>query len=250
MGKVQGIAERQLSIQLRHSRAAVYRCRRRTQAPLHFGLRFGYLYPMPTSATPIRRLETLDALWSLAQRVLLIVFPAGTGALSAWAAHATQTLQQFAPFSWVMAGLLGALLALWIWWLWWKAWDFRLKVRMRAALANPTALINPGDSVFQNKRIKLTEFFDPFWSRCEGKTFIDCDLIGPAVILFHGGTPEIQNAIDCDFVSVQVGKPLRHGFVFVNCTLRNCRVIKCTVLISDDVAKAAALDGANWITVR
>jgi len=47
------------------------------------------------------------------------------------------------------------------------------------------ALINPLDVSFERKRILLNEFVLPSHTIIENKTFIDCDLIGPANIYFH-----------------------------------------------------------------
>jgi len=101
----------------------------------------------------------------------------------AWAAKATELFADYAPFSWVGMGLLGFLM---------MAASLALIGVMRSrfqlvALRNKVAVadfVDPMAKTFERKRIHIRDLQPPLQGHITNKVFIDCDLIGPANIVF------------------------------------------------------------------
>ena len=141
---------------------------------------------------------------------------AATAVVSGWATSATKLLEDYAPLSWVGGAVIGAALFL----IGAAAWSSarvnaaRLEyVRDLKVAAEP---INPLEGTFNRKRIQIQAFRSQFNEPVDGKTFVDCDLCGPAVIMLLGnismGGVEMGN---CEFVRV------RNGAAIINSNARS-----------------------------
>ena len=98
--------------------------------------------------------------------------------------------------------------------------------------------------------ININAFKTPFPENIQSKTFVNCEIYGPAVLLFNGYTTLDRGGMfSCDFVKVKTGKehPIYNAIAFENITLRNCRLFNMTVLIPDYLVGSIP-SGANWIT--
>lgn len=154
-------------------------------------------------------------------------------ALPAWAAHASEIFKEYAPFSWVVAGFCGALL--WVIVAFIYAWGSRIRVRAvyDAKLLEKGSIINPLEMIFERKRISLDDFVLPSWTFIDGKTFVDCDLIGPANMYFL--TLNMANPIrppKVDAVWLAPSAKFNNGFIFNNCIFRNCSFQRITLFAS------------------
>jgi hypothetical protein len=62
--------------------------------------------------------------------------------------------------------------------------------------------INPMEEQFNRRRIAISDLINPLTKAAEGKTFVDCELYGPAVIVFINSTLVDVTFRGCDIVVV------------------------------------------------
>lgn len=173
-------------------------------------------------------------------------------AVPAWAARVTGVFAQYAPLSWVIVGFVGmasgsATLALF-------AWGRGRLVRSRydAKLLAQGGEIDPLAKTFERKRIFLNEFVLPSMPLIEGKTFIDCEIIGPAsVILNIGNTVSEHRLPKCDAYVMSAPAQPNNGYIFNNCAFRGCSFIRVSLMFSlMEYDKAKDVEWLNWVSIR
>jgi uncharacterized membrane protein YeaQ/YmgE (transglycosylase-associated protein family) len=213
---------------------------------------------MANAPGPIRTFiaRRWDSILSIVQWVL----PSGLGAIvSGWAAALTQPLRAFAPFSYVAAGIIGGLVGAAIFALWGY---FRLKIaqaRYFAEISKPSDIINPLDSVFQRRRISVSGLKDPMGRPVSDKTFVECEFVGPAVLVPQNCTFEGLVADNCDYAALRADVPsvqIFNGVMMTGCVFRRCRFINCVLIFSQpdadfiDQMVQASGGRVNWLSHR
>lgn len=171
------------------------------------------------AASIVSAFETGKWLWAGLQGTAFLA----SFTITAWAAKTAAIFSQYAPLSWVLSGFAG--MGIWALIRWLSAITRRLRVR---ALYDEKFLkhgsnINPLDKTFERKRIHINDFVLPSFPFIEGKTFIDCDFIGPANIYFHSSN--VANPIRPPKVEAFWLHPTARfatGFTFKDCIFRNC----------------------------
>lgn len=122
-------------------------------------------------------------------------------------------------------------------------WLLDSKPAPDAEPVNPNAL-NPMESYFSKRIVQIADliYYGP---RIEGKTFEDCHIKGPAIVIFRGGSLDSTIFIgdrDLSFVELPVNGII--GVVeFVRCTFRRCRFEAVGVMAS---AEEIALFKKTW----
>lgn len=192
----------------------------------------------------------LEWRWSLAN--LLWGLPAGIAsfALPAWAVKMTAAFASYAPASWVAAGFLGllvyALAFIGI------AWGRGKWVRSRydARMLPNSGPIDPMDKTFERRRIFLNEFALPSHPLIVGKTFIDCEIIGPANVILQTGNMVTEHMYPvCDTVLMHSAANPYNGYIFRNCTFKGCSFQRLTLLVPvSEYQMTRGVDWLNWIT--
>lgn len=171
-------------------------------------------------------------------------------ALPAWAVNAAHLFSEYSPASWVVAGFLGMLLASISYAIW--QWAFRTRVRARydyRLLSGPSP-INPLDRTFEGKRIFLNEFVLPSHTVIESKTFIDCEIIGPANLYwyFNNQASDIWGP-KMDAVFLDPGVKFNNGISLRNCIFRGCSFHHVTVFVGKhDYETIKRTEVLNWIS--
>lgn len=191
-------------------------------------------------------------IWGGWGNILWITGLFATFALPAWAVRMTGIMSQFAPFSWVAAGFMGmglgvAALATVAW-----ARGRLVRARYDAKLLAQGGAIDVLAKTFERKRIFLNEFALPSKPIIEGKTFIDCEIIGPAsVILNIGNSVDNHQLPFCDaYVMGSQANP-NNGYLFNNCVFRGCSFIRVSLMFSlSEYEKAKTVDWLNWVSIR
>lgn len=168
-------------------------------------------------------------------------------ALPAWAAKVTGVFAQYAPLSWVVAGFLG---------LGFGAISMRIYASAKHAMVRAAydrkllaqgGEIDPLERTFERRRIYLNEFCLPSHPYIEGKTFIDCEIIGPAnIILLHGNSVTEQRQPVCDAMVIAQGEDPRNGYGFRDCIFRGCSFQRITFMFSVEEYHLSAR-GVNWL---
>ncbi len=190
--------------------------------------------------------------WSNLGNLTQVAVWLGAIAVTAWAAKAANLFAEYAPLSWVSAGLLGGLVI---------AVAYRLIASGRArwirskydnAMMLRGGLVDPLAKTFERKRIYLSEFVLPSHPWIEGKTFIDCEIIGPANVLFVTGNSATENRLPhCDAIALAMNDSPYNAIFIRACTFRGCSFLRLTFLISAQEYEASKdVDWLHWIGHR
>jgi hypothetical protein len=177
-----------------------------------------------------RLLDTVESRWSLWAHGATLM---ASFSLPAWATWMADVFSQYAPLSWVVAGFCGVL----AWAIIRLIWNWAYRIRIRAAydarFIEHGGNFNPLDSTFERRRIYVNDFVLPSHPFIDGKTFIDCDIIGPANIYFASGNQANPIRLPIiDAVCLEPTVKFGNGFIFTNCIFRNCSFQRITAFVS------------------
>lgn len=158
---------------------------------------------------------------------------ATVGLIVSWSARLVGIFGQYAPFSWIVAGLLAAFITALIIAI--LAWAYRTRIRAKydAKFLGSSGPINPLAKTFEAQRIYLNDFCLPSHPFIDDKTFINCEIIGPANIMFAVGnsaTENIQPPLDA--VLLNGKNPFTNGYAFRNCIFRKCSFQRITFFVT------------------
>ncbi|WP_439470948.1 hypothetical protein [Brevundimonas sp.] len=193
--------------------------------------------------------KVVSFVWSGLGNFVQIGIWLGAFALTAWAAKAAELLSAYAPFSWVGAGICGGLVVSVSYWLFassrakWVRTKYDNTMMLRGGMVDPLA------KTFEAKRIYLSEFVLPSHPVIEGKTFIDCEIIGPSnVLLVSGNSVAEGRSPHCDAIALRDGDLPINGIFLRNCTFRGCSFLRVTFLISEqEIETNRDVNWLHWI---
>jgi hypothetical protein len=193
--------------------------------------------------------------WKDFNKVALLLGWAMSFVLPAWATWAMSALQAWAPLSWVAAGFLGAIIA---------AIGYAIFARARLWFVNAWVMdafyrepdrINPLDDIFRNRRINIADLISPIEPTIRGKTFIDCELLGPANVALAatrpgGGSMNGVSFFNCDACKVKDGASTSNGVMFEDCTFLRGKVFRITFFIPESGYEHIknSMPGIVWLT--
>lgn len=205
---------------------------------------------MPDNTKMTRFFSEVEWRWSLAQ--LFWGVPAGLAsfAVPAWAVSATKALDGYAPGSWVLGGFAGLFVASVSYHFLAKAFARRVRTRYDLRMLAQGGAIDPLEKTFERKRIYLNEFCLPSHPYVENKTFIDCEIIGPACILFVSGNQISEGKYPIvDAVYLKEGATPYSAYLFNNCIFRGCNFSRVTYLVAHGETKMFKDFGlVRWLT--
>jgi hypothetical protein len=198
-----------------------------------------------------RALSGLEWRWSLGAAIWGLLFPATSIALPAWATRAAGVFADYAPLSWVIAGFLGLLFYAMCVAVYGYGRSRAVRSKYDAKFMAETGGVDPLSKVFEGKRIYLNDFILPSSPVVDGKTFVECEIVGPANIFLQA-----ENAINnikpgmVDAVALDHEKQFFNGFVFRNCTFRSCTFHRVTLFFTPHEAlQNERLNWINWISL-
>lgn len=192
------------------------------------------------------RFSRLDTWLSLGQWAVKGFIAVSAVAIPAWAAKAANILSAYAPFSWVAIGIGSAAVLAGAYALWGWGRQRHRRASYDKRMLQRGGYVDPLEKTFERKRIYLNEFVLPSHPLVEDKTFIDCEIIGPANVLL-----ELGNNIDqvrypfCDTVLMHEEARPNNGYIFRNCTFRGCSLQRITFLVP--VVQYQMTRGVNWL---
>jgi len=173
------------------------------------------------------------------------------GALMTYIAAVSEALSNYGPVGWGAVGIATVLvLSLAV-----LLFSFGKKIRVRAAYdalnLEKGSLVNPLDSTFVGKRILLNDFVLPSFPIIDGKTFVDCELVGPACIyLQFGNQINEPKAPRMDAIWLAPRVNFFSGFTFTNCVFRRCAFQRITLLAGlENHPQWSINPHANWIGI-
>ena len=196
-----------------------------------------------------RLLSGIEWRWSLGTLIWPILIPATSFALPAWATWVSRMFSEYAPLSWVIAGFGGLLVYAACVALYGFGRHRTVRSRYDEKFLRETRGVDPMSKVFEGKRIFLNDFILPSKPFVNGKTFVGCEIVGPANIYLAQGNKidEIMTA-KVDAVLLSVTNQFLNGFVFNGCTFRGCTFHQITLFFHpEEFRMIAELKWLNWI---
>jgi hypothetical protein len=193
--------------------------------------------------------RTRKAFWSNLDRIILLGAWAAAAILFAWAVDASALLAGYRPLSTVFALFLGAALAAGIWQLGATAQRQMVRNAYDSRLLARSGAIDPLARTFENKRIYLNDFVLPSKPLIEDKTFIDCEIIGPAnIVLLSGNAIGELRPPHCDAVLIAARGEPSNGYAFRNCTFRGCSFLRVTLMVTEaELEVVQGLQQMRWL---
>ena len=169
-----------------------------------------------------------DRIWNNWERLALLSLGSGSLTLAA----VKDWVWNVGPIGWVLAffaGLILTLLMMWLYEVVASRGDMRKAVR---AVANRPSGVNILAPEFRDQRIGVSDFFNVFLLPNAGKTFTNCEMIGPGDVLLRNTTMLAPMRFhDCQFVLVRPDRPISSVAVFDNCRFLGGAFVKCTFFI-------------------
>lgn len=172
------------------------------------------------------------------------------GGVTAWAAWATDMFSAYKPFSWVAAGILGAAVTALIFLVVQLAVRLRVRSRFDARNLASSSPVNPLDKTFVNRRIYVNDFVLPSNQVIAGKSFIDCEIVGPANLYWwRGNNATAPLGPQMDAVYLDPGKKFMNGIALDNCIFRGCSFQRITLFVgAGDYHQVRDHGILNWIS--
>ena len=185
------------------------------------------------------RLSLATVIWSL-------VVPAGSFVLPAWATEAAGVFSEYAPLSWVVAGFAGLLAYALAVFIYGTGQQRSVRSRYDAKFMQETGGVDPLARVFEGKRIYLNDFVLPSQPQVIGKTFVDCEIVGPANMYFasDNSVDDVQPGL-VDAVALSGERQLHNGVLFRSCKFRGCTFHRVTLFFQ--AKEALRIEGLNWL---
>ncbi len=190
--------------------------------------------------------------WKLSLGTLVwgLLFPTGSFLLPAWGVWAGGVLESYSPLSWIVFGFGGLLLYSISVALIGVGRQRSVRSRYDANFMRDTGGVDPMAKVFENKRINLNDLVLPSNPIIDGKTFVDCEIVGPANLYLeaaNGINDHRDNAVDA--VALSGERVFYNGFLVRNCQFRGCRFHRVTLFFHpSEVSEIRHLRWLNWIS--
>jgi len=199
-----------------------------------------------------------DFFANLSAHVSLVILIVGSSAFAVawgWAASTAQWLAAYGPIAWVAAATFGAgffiLLALG----YAKARAKLVRASIERQFFQRPDSINPLELEYKRQRINIVDLASPIEPVIRGKSFVECELIGPATIVIFSTTPGGGSLSNCSLsevfaVLVKEGAPAANAIIFEDCTIFRCTLHKVTFLFPETLYEWAnsVLPGLPWLT--
>lgn len=174
-----------------------------------------------------------------------------SGTVSGWAAATTKVLEGYAPLSWVLAVVFGACSFLTALLLWQRMRLIVTKIEFTKRFSKLPSTINPLESTFTKQRIALQDFRTQFMEPVVGKTFVDCEIYGPAIVILAGKISMSGATFgNCDFIKIKEGSSVQNGIPFLDLTVTRGKMMGLTFLVPEGAASKLneGVRGVQWIT--
>ncbi|WP_176597345.1 MULTISPECIES: hypothetical protein [Sphingobium] len=129
---------------------------------------------------------------------------------------------------------------------------WRVEARNRSRLSGDSSPFDPMQTIFQNKRIKVTDLVNPYDQVVLNKKFINCEIIGPAnIFVVFNNAKFLRNHFDhADAIEIRDDAIPQNAIGFAGCDFEQCRFFKVSMLFQANSRKAAdqIIANLNWLT--
>lgn len=171
------------------------------------------------------------------------------GAVSTFVVRNMASLAAYGILGWWIAFLVGALIALL---LAIGVAHFRYKLVAANAIRKwetVTDNINPLATEFTRNRINIGDLASPITRSVEKKRFVDCELMGPASIMFRNINAHNTRFVDCDTVVIKEGALIHNVVIFEDIQLIGGVVHGCTLYIPSFLIDEFVKMGATFVSL-
>lgn len=192
----------------------------------------------------------LETRWSLVSLAFQLGGAIVSFGIPAWAAQAAHLFPQYSPFSWVAAGFAGLAVCALAYALYGYARGRIAVAKFQLRVQSVTA-VNPLDSTFERRRIAIGSLSPPIGGLISDKTFVDCDLVGPANVIMLNCTFDRNSGNGVDAIIIKDWSRPTNGFGFTGCSFTRCRFYLVTFMVPGEyLADFTKYNwtGLNWIT--
>jgi hypothetical protein len=180
-----------------------------------------------------------------------LTFVAGLGgSISVWFASRSEWVSQYGVLGWWIAALFGAGAFVLIILGAVGVASYIQKILYMRQWAKKVDFVNPLENEFSKERIKLEDFVNPITRTIVGKTFIDCELLGPSNILIaNNNTFDHSGFINCDFIEIRENlEGARTVILFIGCRIIRSKMYECAFFIHPSIKKNFIALGGVFIT--
>ncbi|MBK6897670.1 MAG: hypothetical protein IPH06_13890 [Alphaproteobacteria bacterium] len=187
-------------------------------------------------------------------KILPFIMPFCVAFMFSVLAYFTEAFLDLAPFSYGLAFLIGFVFYSLGWYIWGQYRISVAKSRILELSVGPKSSINPLNNHFENQRIYISDFFVPYDPVIKGKTFLNCEIMGPFNIIIPQGGRGTFDGVDfyeCDFIEAKPNAFAHVGIGLFDVSFKNCKFYKFTIIVPPDIANQLRsikeLD-INWVT--
>lgn len=156
----------------------------------------------------------------------------GAGGAMTWLVAWSEDLKAWQ----IVLVFLGTISALWIFVaiiriLHYKAREHLARAKIISSAADGGGIIDPLETIFSKRTIRLSDFDIPFSPVHKGKQFYECNFIGPGTIIFldhialHAFDP-----LECTFMTLDEPISFQSGIGFHTCQFQNCKFWRVTFI--------------------
>jgi hypothetical protein len=195
----------------------------------------------------LNTLESRWSLWNLLQGGSMIA----SFALPAWAVKSVNLFIEFSPLSWVVAGFGGLFIWVSCYLIWQWAKRISINAKYDANILKNGDKLNPLDQTFEGKRIFINDFVLPSSQLIQNKTFINCEIIGPACLYFMANNLATQiKPPTIDGIWLDPSAFFWNGVILSDCIFRDCSFQRITILASvENYESWKNHQNMNWISI-
>ena len=110
-------------------------------------------------------------------------------------------------------------------------------------------LFNPLAADFNRLRIRISELADPVTNRIADKVLTNCDLIGPANIVFLSRCQLTRvGFINCDVIAARPDTVVQNAVGMEGVTMTGGRIANATIIVQENMIPTFAAMGAPFIS--
>jgi hypothetical protein len=186
---------------------------------------------MKISATVDRWLSRVSGIYSFWP-----LLPTGAAAVvSGLLSRQIGWIAQYGAFGWWSAALCGFTIAAAGLLFAVKIWEVVQNANAAREWARRVDSVNPLRTAFVDERISIRDLAHPINHRIKGKTFTNCELIGPDNMVFMNDCSLKCGFMNCDFVIVEDNAYVHNVKVFDSCNVIGGTIWNCSVFLPQSV---------------
>ncbi|KAF6692762.1 hypothetical protein HFD98_09665 [Pseudomonas sp. EKM23D] len=189
-------------------------------------------------------------LYSIIEKLTPYIIGASGGSLTLALTKISELVQGINPIFYAIAFVAGIYIALGIYHIILSAKKKNIILRQANLISRPGEG-NPLETKFDKKTIKITDFFSPFYSPHKNKTFHNCEIVGPGNVIFLGCT--LNNCIlsSCQVVIINDSKiPILNITAFSQCVFLDTKILGSTIFVSKaDFRNLATAAGDDVVVI-